>query len=132
MLTTIGAGSSGGHVFDYASSYAGSTLRERNLALIDEFCSAATESNLVSFPRKYATCTKTQFKAVVNRVAKIYWRSPNYNLNRLMVSAAIALLFGKCHFGTQLLSQANGANVNALMWQGVCTLVRGRPKTKQI
>lgn len=101
MLTTIGAGSSGGQVFDYAGSYANSKLREKNLALIDEFCSIATESNLISFPSKYATSTKTQLKAVVKRVATIYWRSPNYNLIRLIVSAVIALLFGKCCSGIQ-------------------------------
>jgi hypothetical protein len=40
MLTTIGAGSSGGQVFDYVGSYTGSKLREKNLALMDDFCSA--------------------------------------------------------------------------------------------
>jgi hypothetical protein len=101
MLTTIGAGSSGGQVFDYAGSYARSKLREKNLALIDEFCSEATESNLISFPSKYATSTKTQMKAVINRVRKIYWRSPSYNTTRLIVSAVMALLFGKCRSGIQ-------------------------------
>ena len=103
MLTTIGAGSSGGQVFDYARSYAGSKLTEKNLALIDEFCSAATESNLVSFPSKYATSTRTQYKAIIKRVAKIYRRSPSYNLIRLIVSAVIALLFGKCRYEKKLL-----------------------------
>jgi hypothetical protein len=99
MLTTIGAGSSGGQVFDYAGSYAGSKLRSDNLAKIDVFCSAAREDNLISFTSKYATSRGTQNKAVFRRMAEIYWRSPNYNFNRLMVSGVIALLFGKCRSG---------------------------------
>jgi hypothetical protein len=101
MLTTIGAGSNVGQVFDYAGSYAGSKLREDNLAKIDMFCSATTEDNLISFPSKYATSISKQNSAVIKRMAQIYWRSPNYNFNRLMVSGIMALLFGKCRSGIQ-------------------------------
>jgi hypothetical protein len=83
MLTTIGAGSSGGQVFDYAGSYTGSKLREKNLALMDDYCSAATESNVVSSPSKYAT--KTQFKAMVkSSTCRIHW-SPSYNMILLKI-----------------------------------------------
>lgn len=96
MLTTIGAGSSGtGYAFDYAGAYAQSVLRDDNLALIEQFCSAACDDNLISFPGNYATSLMTQVREVTKRTVTLYWRSPNYNLNRLIVSAAIALLFGK-------------------------------------
>jgi len=96
MLTTIGAGSdTSGSAFDYAGGYAESTLRDDNLALIDKFCSSASDSSLIAFPRKYATSLQTQIREVTRRTVTMYWRSPNYNLTRLMVSAVIALLFGK-------------------------------------
>jgi len=96
MLTTIGAGSTGTNAFDYAGAYAESSLRDDNLALIDKFCSAASDNNLITFPHKFATNWTTQIREVTRRTVTMYWRSPNYNLVRLMVSAIIALLFGKC------------------------------------
>lgn len=100
MLTTIGAGSdTSGNAFDYAGAYSESKLRYDNLALIEKFCSAASDSNLITFPHKYATNWMTQVREVTHRTVTMYWRSPNYNLVRLMVSAIIALLFGKCDYG---------------------------------
>ena len=111
MLTTIGAGSNTtGYAFDYAAGYAESTLREDNLALIDKFCSAASESNLISFPHMYATSWKTQIREVTRRTVKMYWRSPNYNLVRLFVSAIIALLFGKCLVNISSIVRPNCSN----------------------
>lgn len=96
MLTTIGAGSNTtGFAFDYAGAYAQSSLRDDNLALIEKFCSAKSSDNLITFPHKYATGLKTQVREVTRRTVIMYWRSPSYNLVRLMVSGIIALLFGK-------------------------------------
>lgn len=95
MLTTIGAGSAGGgQMFDYAGAYAASKLHENTLAKIKEFDAAASDGNLIAFSTKYATSTRTQSREVLKRMVKIYWRSPNYNLVRLIVSLVMALLFG--------------------------------------
>lgn len=111
MLTTIGAGSNtSGHAFDYAGAYAESKLRDDNLALIDKFCSAASDSNLITFPHKYATNWKVQIREVTHRTVLIYWRSPNYNLVRLMVSGIIALLFGSVYASQRVPSTEGDMN----------------------
>jgi hypothetical protein len=98
MLQVTGAGSRSTteKPFDYAASYAASSLRAKNSERINKFCAEASDENLVSFPSKYATSKKTQAMMVLKRIMTIYWRSPSYNLVRLMVSGIVALLFGKC------------------------------------
>jgi ABC-type multidrug transport system ATPase subunit len=98
MLTTIGAGSNTtGFAFDYAGAYAESTLKSDNLALIEKFCATKSDDRLIVFPNKYATDYRTQILEVTRRTVILYWRSPNYNLVRLLVSAIIALLFGSVY-----------------------------------
>ena len=80
--------------FDYAGSYAFSVLRQDALRKIHESEEAACDSNKISFPSKYATSKKTQRTSVLRRTMKIYWRSPRYNLVRLMISGLVSLLFG--------------------------------------
>jgi hypothetical protein len=85
MLSQIGAGSSGGTKipYDYAGSYAGSNLHSRCLQKIEEICANPTEENKVSFPSLYATDRFTQSNQVLERLLKVYWRSPSYNLVRI-------------------------------------------------
>ena len=89
MLTCIGAGSSGSNKkpFDYAGSYAQSKLHAQCLERIDQICSNANGDNLVSFPTEYATSLGTQSITVLKKAFKVYYRSPTYNLTRVMVSA---------------------------------------------
>lgn len=112
MLTCIGAGgSSGQKAFDYAGSYQQSKLKEEAVRKIDEFCATSSDENNVSFPHKYATSSKTQKWAVMRRTFTVYWRSPSYNLLRLMVSVIVALLFGSV-FASQRVPQ-NEADMNS-------------------
>lgn len=101
MLTTIGAGSSSTVTkpFDYAGSFAGSKLREDALRKIDEFDAGSNDDNLVSFPGKYARDKRTQATSVLRRAMTIYWRSPTYNVMRMLVSVVVALLFGEMKLG---------------------------------
>ena len=98
MLTTIGSGTSSAeasHLMDYARAYASSKLHQECLENITKFDSQMTDSNMIRFPSKYATDIWYQSKEVLKRQAKVYWRSPSYNRNRLIIGAVIALLFGK-------------------------------------
>mmetsp|Transcript_3054 Transcript_3054/g.4360 ORF Transcript_3054/g.4360 Transcript_3054/m.4360 type:complete len:456 (+) Transcript_3054:474-1841(+) len=97
MLNVIGGSSNASTTrpFDYAGSYAASKLREKILKKISLSGEEASESNRISFPSKYATRKATQRSRVLRRALKIYWRSPSYNLVRLMLSACVSLLFGK-------------------------------------
>lgn len=88
MLTTTGAGSSSSTVppFDYAGSYARSTLRQHCIERIDKICSEASEENKLGFPNEYATSYGTQAAAVFSRTLTVYYRSPSYNVTRVMVA----------------------------------------------
>lgn len=93
MLTTIGVGSaqSDTNAFDYARAYSESSLASDCNQLIETM--TMNDSRII-FPTRFATCARTQSIEVFKRLSKIYFRSPGYNLVRLFVSAAIALLFG--------------------------------------
>ena len=89
MLTTIGAGSSDLNTkpFDYAGSYAQSVLHAQNLERINQICAEARDDEKVTFQFEFATSNTTQSRAVFFRFLTIYFRSPNYNVARVMVSA---------------------------------------------
>jgi ABC-type multidrug transport system ATPase subunit len=88
MLTTIGAGSSSSNSppFDYAGSYARSTLRKSCIERIEKICSDATVENKLEFSHEYASSYQTQASAVFSRTMTVYYRSPNYNVTRVMVA----------------------------------------------
>ena len=94
MLTAI-AGS--GKPFDYAGSYATSRLHQQCMDKIEQICAGSTEDNLVSFRSRYAASLRKQRSAVVARAFKIYYRSPTYNVNRVIVSLVVALLFASVY-----------------------------------
>jgi len=89
MLTCIGAGSSSTQKkpFDYAGSYVESKLHMQCLERIEQICANANSDNLVSFPNEYATSLGTQSVAVLKKAFKVYYRSPTYNVTRMIVSA---------------------------------------------
>lgn len=88
MLTTIGAGSANSKKkpFDYAGSYSQSKLRSQCLERISQICSGASEENKVTFASDFATSNKTQAIAVLIRSMTVYFRSPSYNLTRVIVA----------------------------------------------
>ena len=89
MLSCIGAGSniSNKKPFDYAGSFKQSKLHRQCLEAIDLICSTASDSNRVSFNTEYAASVATQSGAVLRKAVKVYYRSPTYNVTRIMVSA---------------------------------------------
>jgi ABC-type multidrug transport system ATPase subunit len=90
MLTTTGAGSteSNSNSFDYGGSYARSKLREECLERIDKICSEATNEKKLDFSNEFATSFGTQSSTVFSRTMTVYFRSPNYNVTRVMVAIA--------------------------------------------
>ena len=93
MLTTIGVGStqSNTKTFDYAKAYSESSFASECNNFIGNM---SVNGSQITFPTKFSTSARTQAVEVFKRLNKIYFRSPSYNLVRLFVSAAIALLFG--------------------------------------
>ena len=99
MLTTIGAGSASSNEkpFDYAGSYSSSRLRARCRQTIEKIVAGASPEVKVSVEREFATSYRTQAAAVLFRSMKVYFRSPSYNVTRVMVSGIIALIFGSVY-----------------------------------
>jgi hypothetical protein len=111
MLTTIGAGSAGNKKpFDYAGSYLQSKLHSQCVDRIDKVVDDTSDDQLVSFPRKYATSWRTQGSAVLYRAMTVYFRSPSYNIVRLLVSAIVALLFGSVYASQRVPEDESGMN----------------------
>uniref|UniRef100_K3WZJ5 ABC transporter domain-containing protein n=1 Tax=Globisporangium ultimum (strain ATCC 200006 / CBS 805.95 / DAOM BR144) TaxID=431595 RepID=K3WZJ5_GLOUD len=54
----------------------------------------APGSSELVFSQKRASSSTTQMKFVVKRFMAMYWRTPSYNLTRLLTAIFIALLFG--------------------------------------
>ena len=88
MLTTTGAGSSSSKnpPFDYAASYANSALRQQCIERIDKICAGVSEDKKLDFSSEYATSYGTQAAAVFFRTMTVYYRSPSYNVTRVMVA----------------------------------------------
>lgn len=98
MLTTIGAGSQQSKKqFDYAIAYANSKLHSECLEEINKICSQSTEHDRVQFHSKFATSRRTQSIEVLKRIWKVYFRSPSYNVVRMMISGIVALLFSSVY-----------------------------------
>lgn len=49
-------------------------------------------SKKIHYDQEYAASSATRSRLTNNRLTTIYWRSPNYNLSRIMVSAVIAII----------------------------------------
>jgi hypothetical protein len=115
MLTTVGAGNSGGNTkpFDYAGNYAQSALHEAALSRIEEICSGANESNKVTFSSKYATSGMTQSLQVLKRTFTIYHRLPSYNSVRMIVSILVALIFSTSFI--QFVPPESESTLNSIM-----------------
>jgi hypothetical protein len=79
MLTCIGAGSASqaGEPFDYVAAFKQSKLRETAMAKIEQFNADKTDDNKIAFSTEFATSKLTQRKVVMERILKIYWRSPS-------------------------------------------------------
>lgn len=108
MLRVISDSSSNdGESYDYAQAYAKSIDRKRCLARIAAIQRNSTNQNKLTYSSKYATSTRTQSRAVFKRLMTIYWRSPSYNLLRVLVSVVVGLIMGLI-FVTQRVPSTEG------------------------
>jgi len=96
MLECIGAGTtqSVGSAIDYAAQYQASSLCHQNTIELGNLVIPEESSNPISFKTKYASTLWSQFRILIRQAAIRYWRSPNYNLQRLCVSTVVGVLFG--------------------------------------
>jgi len=117
MLECIGAGVGGGHSaageqpLDYAERFNASdqkVLMEEDLDQ-DGVLHPSSQLPELKFDTKRASNSYTQFYLLCLRFFRMYWRTPTYNLTRLMICVLLGCVFGVIYQGTDYSTYA-GAN----------------------
>lgn len=70
-------------------------------------------SRMIQYDTQYATTRKERQFLVTGRVRSIYWRSPAYNLARLMVSGTIAFILGSMFLWSRFESRYDEKDMRA-------------------
>ncbi|KAG7658681.1 ABC-transporter N-terminal domain [Arabidopsis suecica] len=79
---------------DFAQIFANSSLYRRNQELIKDLSTPPPGSKDVYFKTKYAQSFSTQTKACFWKQYWSYWRHPQYNAIRFLMTVVIGVLFG--------------------------------------
>ncbi|KAL5700649.1 drug-responsive transcription factor pdr3 [Ranunculus cassubicifolius] len=79
---------------DFADLYHKSSLFKDNKELVRGLCFPSPGSMKLNFPTRFAQNGWGQFKACLWKQHLSYWRSPGYNLARILHKIALSLLFG--------------------------------------
>ncbi|XP_038722403.1 pleiotropic drug resistance protein 3-like isoform X1 [Tripterygium wilfordii] len=79
---------------DFAQIYKESTLYEENKRLVKQLSSPSPGSKDLHFTTRFPRNGWDQFKACLWKQHLSYWRSPSYNLNRIIFISASSVLFG--------------------------------------
>ncbi|GLT88466.1 hypothetical protein SLE2022_064910 [Rubroshorea leprosula] len=79
---------------DFAKIYKDSALYQINQELIRELSTPPPDSRDLHFPTRFTQNSWEQFKSCLWKQHLSYWRSPSYNLTRIMFTLVTSLLFG--------------------------------------
>lgn len=79
---------------DYAKAYVESEAFSHLVAELDAVKEAPSKTDRILFDSEFATTRRKRGELVNQRLQTIYWRSPTYNLARVMVSLIIACILG--------------------------------------
>ncbi|RDX80824.1 Pleiotropic drug resistance protein 3, partial [Mucuna pruriens] len=103
---------------DFAQIYRESTLYEQNKELVEQLSSPPPNSRNLYFPSHFPRNGWEQFKTCLWKQHLSYWRSPSYNLVRIIFVAASSLLFGVLFWkqGKKINSQQDVFNVFGAMY----------------
>ncbi|KAK6265196.1 hypothetical protein QUC31_016033 [Theobroma cacao] len=94
MLEVTSKSAEAGMGIDFAQIYEGSTLYKENKELVKQLSSSTPGSKDLHFPTRFPQNGWEQFKACLWKQCLSYWRSPSYNLTRIIFISASSLLFG--------------------------------------
>ncbi|KAK2646917.1 hypothetical protein Ddye_022112 [Dipteronia dyeriana] len=106
---------------DFAEIYNASTLYQENKELVKRLSSPSPGSNDLHFPTRFPQNGWEQFKACLWKQHLSYWRSPSYNLIRIIFIAALSVLYGILFWqqGTKLNNQQDLFNVLGSMYSAI-------------
>ncbi|KAL8527695.1 hypothetical protein ACS0TY_005512 [Phlomoides rotata] len=99
MLEVTSASSEIELSIDFAEIYSKSSLHENNKEVVKKLSKAPSGSTDVHFATRYAQNGWGQFKACLWKQHLSYWRSPKYNLMRLLHMLFTAFIFGVLFWG---------------------------------
>ncbi|XP_024196912.1 pleiotropic drug resistance protein 3 isoform X1 [Rosa chinensis] len=103
---------------DFAQIYRESALYEKNKELVKQASSPSPGSKDLEFPTRYPLNGWGQFKACFWKQNLSYWRSPSYNLARILFMCFSAVLFGTLYWnqGEKINNQQELFNVFGSMF----------------
>jgi ABC-type multidrug transport system permease subunit len=78
---------------DFASAYQESPLHRDRQELVEQLSNPLPNSEKLCFSCRFPQNQWGQFKACLWKQNITYWRSPQYNLNRMVMTIVIALIF---------------------------------------
>ncbi|CAI9101367.1 OLC1v1038673C1 [Oldenlandia corymbosa var. corymbosa] len=79
---------------DFAQIYNKSSLYEKNMDTVKMLSAPTPGSKILEFPTRFSQTAWGQFKACLWKQHWSYWRSPTYNLTRVLLMTMGGLLFG--------------------------------------
>ncbi|KAF6154962.1 hypothetical protein GIB67_018399 [Kingdonia uniflora] len=94
MLEVTSASSEAELGLDFVHLYRDSTLFKENKELVKQFCSPPSGSKDLLFASRFPQNGWGQFKSCLWKQHLSYWRSPTYNLMRIMYIIVSSLMFG--------------------------------------
>ncbi|KAM3752302.1 hypothetical protein ACB098_03G007300 [Castanea mollissima] len=109
---------------DFAQKYRDSVLYEKNMELVRQLSSPPLGSTDLYFPTRFSQNGWGQLKSCLWKQHLAYWRSPAYNLMRIMHTLVTALIFGVLYSdeGKKLNNQQNLFNIFGSMYVAVLFL----------
>ncbi|KAI3912461.1 hypothetical protein MKW92_019912 [Papaver armeniacum] len=119
---------------DFAEAYARSGLYQKNQELIEELSTQSPGSQDIYFPSKYSQSFTVQFIACFWKQHLSYWRNPQYNGIRFIVTILTGLMFGVIFWnkGEQTSTQQDiqrlmGAMYSAILFLGATNAIAVQP-----
>ncbi|CAK4517617.1 unnamed protein product [Aphanomyces euteiches] len=96
MLEVIGAGveTKSANTTDYVQVFQNSEEYKHLQAALAAHTQPRADVPEMNFSSKRAAANDVQFKYLLQRFMRMYWRTPSYNYTRVMLSVFLAILFG--------------------------------------
>ncbi|XP_038702837.1 pleiotropic drug resistance protein 3-like isoform X2 [Tripterygium wilfordii] len=109
---------------DFAQIYKDSSLYEKNMELVRQLSTPTPGSRDLKFPTLFSQNSWGQFKSCLWKQHLSYWRSPSYNLMRIVHTIASSLIFGLLFWnqGKKIDNQQNLFNILGAMYSAVIFL----------
>ncbi|XP_074564313.1 ABC transporter G family member 45-like [Curcuma longa] len=84
---------------DFGTIYRNSSFYKDNIKLVDEFSERQTNTEDIHFISKYTQSFASQCISCLWKQHRSYWKNPEHNVVRFIITVSISLLFGLVFFG---------------------------------